>query len=51
MVIALFEHRLRADVDVAEWETASSRMVAGALEVPGFVSVNGYAAADATVIR
>lgn len=48
MVIALFEHRLQPDVDVAEWERACDRMVELALAVPGFVSINGYRAADGT---
>ena len=48
MVIALFEHRLRADVDTAEWEQTFGRMVGLALEEPGFVSINGYAGQDGT---
>jgi heme-degrading monooxygenase HmoA len=46
MVIALFEHRLRADIDVAEWEQTFERMVALASEMPGFISVDGYASPD-----
>ena len=48
MVIALFEHKLRADIDTAEWEQTVGRMVRRAVEMPGFVSVNGYKAADGT---
>lgn len=46
MVIALFEFRLRADIDVAEWEQTFGRMVALASEMPGFISVDGYASLD-----
>jgi heme-degrading monooxygenase HmoA len=49
-VVALFEHRLRAGVDLPEWEQAFGRMVGLALEVPGFVSVNRYAAADGSAM-
>jgi heme-degrading monooxygenase HmoA len=46
MVIALFEFRLRADLDVAEWEQTFERMVALASEMPGLISFDGYAAPD-----
>lgn len=46
MVIVLFEHRLRADVDQAEWEQTFGRMVGLATEMPGFISIDGYAAQD-----
>ena len=46
MVIVLLEHRLRADIDKAEWEQAFTRMVGLASKMPGFISINGYAAAD-----
>lgn len=46
MVIALFEFRLRADIDVAEWEQTFERMVALASEAPGFISLDGYASPD-----
>jgi len=46
MVIALFEFRLRADIDVAEWEETFERMVALASEMPGFISLDGYDAPD-----
>ena len=46
MVIVLFEHRLRADIDLNEWQQTFSRMVGLASEMPGFISINGYAAED-----
>jgi heme-degrading monooxygenase HmoA len=46
MVIVLFEHRLRADVDQDEWQQTFGRMVGLASEMPGFISINGYAAED-----
>jgi heme-degrading monooxygenase HmoA len=46
MVIALFEHRLRSDIDAAEWEQAFGRMVSLASATPGFGSINGYAGQD-----
>jgi heme-degrading monooxygenase HmoA len=46
VVIVLFEHRLRADIDKAEWEQTFGRMVGLASRMPGFISINGYAAAD-----
>jgi heme-degrading monooxygenase HmoA len=46
MVIALFEHRLRSDIDTAEWEQAFGRMVSLASAMPGFGSINGYASQD-----
>jgi heme-degrading monooxygenase HmoA len=46
MVIALFEHRLRADIDVAEWDQTFERMVALASEMPGLISIDGYASPD-----
>ena len=46
MVIALFEYRLRADIDVAEWEQTFGRMVALASEAPGCISIDGYASPD-----
>jgi heme-degrading monooxygenase HmoA len=46
MVIALFEYRLRADIDKAEWEQTFARMVALASEAPGCISIDGYAAPD-----
>jgi heme-degrading monooxygenase HmoA len=46
MVIALFEYRLSADIDMAEWEQTFARMVALASEMPGCISIDGYAAPD-----
>lgn len=46
MVIVLFEHRLGADLDKAEWEQTFGQMVGLASSMPGFISINGYAAAD-----
>jgi heme-degrading monooxygenase HmoA len=46
MVIALFEFRLRADIDVAEWEQTFERMVALSSEAPGFISLDDYASPD-----
>jgi heme-degrading monooxygenase HmoA len=46
MVVALFEYRLRADVDTAEWEQTFTRMVALASEAPGCISIDGYASPD-----
>lgn len=46
MVIALFEYRLRADIDMAEWEETFGRMVALASEAPGCISIDGYASPD-----
>jgi heme-degrading monooxygenase HmoA len=43
MVIALFEHRLRSDIDMAEWEQTFGRMVELASAMPGFISIDGYA--------
>src|SRR5689334_177830 len=46
MVIAMFEHRLRADIDMAEWEATFARMVELASGMPGLISIDGYAAPD-----
>jgi heme-degrading monooxygenase HmoA len=46
MVIALFEFRLRADIDVVEWEQTFERMVALASEMPGLISIDAYASPD-----
>jgi heme-degrading monooxygenase HmoA len=46
MVIALFEFRLRADIDVAEWEQTFERMVGLASEMPGLISIDGYDSPD-----
>ena len=46
MVIILFEHRLRADIDQAEWEETFGRMVDLASQIPGFISIAGYAGSD-----
>jgi heme-degrading monooxygenase HmoA len=46
MVIALFEYRLRADIDVDEWERMFGRMVALASETSGIVSIDVYASPD-----
>jgi heme-degrading monooxygenase HmoA len=54
MVIALFEYRLSADIDKAEWERTFARMVALASEAPGCISIDGYSApdgADLAVVR
>jgi len=46
MVIALFEYRLRADIDVDEWEQTFGRMIALASETSGVVSIDAYASPD-----
>lgn len=46
MVIVLFKFRLRADIDMAEWEQTFVRMLGLASEMPGFVSVETYGAED-----
>ena len=46
MVIVLFEQKLRADIDKSEFEQTFGRMVGLASTVPGFISIDGYAAAD-----
>jgi len=48
MVIALFEFRLRGDIDIAEWEQTFERMVALASEMPGLISIDGFASPDGT---
>lgn len=50
MMIVLFEHRLRADIDKAEYDRASERMAELASQMPGFISINGYAAEDGGVL-
>ena len=45
-VIALFEFRLRADIDAVEWEQTFQRMVALASEMPGLISIDSYASPD-----
>ena len=46
MVIALFEFRLRADIDVDEWERTFERMATLASGMPGLISIDPYAALD-----
>lgn len=46
MVIVLFENRLRADIDEAEYGQAFERMFGLASQMPGFISIVGYTAAD-----
>jgi heme-degrading monooxygenase HmoA len=46
MVIVLFEQKLRADIDKAEFEQTLGRMVGLASKMPGFISIDGYTAAD-----
>ena len=46
MVIALFEFKLRADIDVAEWEQTFERMAALASEMPGLISIDAYASPE-----
>ena len=46
MVIALFKFRLRADIDLADWQETFVRMVGLASEMPGFVSLETFAAED-----
>lgn len=48
MVIALFEFRLRADLDLVEWERTFERMAALASEAPGLISLDAYASPDGT---
>lgn len=47
-MIVLFEHRLRADIDKAEWGQTFARMVGLASKMPGFISIAGYAGGDGT---
>jgi heme-degrading monooxygenase HmoA len=46
MVIVLFKFRLRADIDMAEFEQTFARMVGLASEMPGFISIETYGAED-----
>ena len=46
MVIALFEFRLRADVDMVEWEATFERMAGLASQAPGLISIDAYASPD-----
>jgi heme-degrading monooxygenase HmoA len=46
MVIVLFEHRLRGDIDKAEWEQEFGRMFGLGSRMPGFISIDGYASED-----
>ena len=46
MVIVLFENRLQAGIDEAEYEQAFQRMLELASKMPGFISIQGYSAAD-----
>ncbi|WP_404386493.1 antibiotic biosynthesis monooxygenase [Knoellia locipacati] len=48
MEIVLFKIRTRADIDEAEYERTFEEMVGIVSEVPGFVSIDGYAAEDGT---
>ena len=46
MVVVLLKFRLRADIDMAEWEQTFVRMVGLASEMPGFISIDTYGAED-----
>jgi heme-degrading monooxygenase HmoA len=46
MVVVLFHINVRADADKAEYERASERMVELVSSMPGFLGVEGFAAAD-----
>jgi heme-degrading monooxygenase HmoA len=46
MVIVLFEHRLREDIDKVEWDQEFGRMFGLASKTPGFISIDGYASED-----
>jgi heme-degrading monooxygenase HmoA len=46
MVIVLFRNKVRADVDQADYERTFERMLELAQQMPGFISIDGYAAPD-----
>lgn len=46
MVIVLFKAQVRAGVDLADYESTFIRMVELASEMPGFIDIEGYSAAD-----
>ena len=46
MVIVLFGTELRKDADLDDYEARSERMNALVQQMPGFISVKGYTAAD-----
>jgi len=46
MVVVLLKFRLRADIDMAEWEQTFVRMVGLASEMSGFISIDTYGAED-----
>lgn len=46
MILVLFKARVRDGVDLAEYEKTFMRMVELATEMPGFVDIEGYSAAD-----
>jgi heme-degrading monooxygenase HmoA len=46
VVIVLFRARVRDGIDVAEYERTFERMVGLASEMPGFIDIEGYSAAD-----
>lgn len=46
MVIVLFEHRLRADIDNDEYQQTFGRMLELASQMPGFISIHPYTGQD-----
>ena len=46
MVVVLLKFRLRADIDLAEWEQTFVRMVGLASEMSVFISIDTYGAED-----
>lgn len=46
MEIVLFKIRTRADIDADEYERTFEEMLGVVADVPGFVSIDGYAAED-----
>jgi heme-degrading monooxygenase HmoA len=48
MEIVLFRNRTRPDVDTAEYERAFAEMYDRVSQLPGFISIDGYAGEDGT---
>ena len=50
MVIVLFGTQMREDADLADYETRSARMDEVVRQIPGFMSVKSYTAADGDAV-
>jgi heme-degrading monooxygenase HmoA len=46
MVIVLFRNQVRPDIDQAEYERTFARMFEVASQMPGFISIEGFAGED-----